>query len=199
MSPRRLQARIVSKTPLHAGFLRLNRYRLQVDRRDGGTREYDWELMERADSVGVLGYDPRLDAVLLGNECRPGALVSGDYPFRDQLIAGALDGGESPLDAAVREMQEEAGLALRDPQLIHRGAYVSSGGTTERVALVFGYVDLQGVAGAVHGVGADEEVMAVVMPATQFIERALTGEADDCKTLLAGYWFAQRHASLRGG
>jgi ADP-ribose pyrophosphatase len=195
MNKNRLKARVLSRTPLHEGFLRLYRYRLEVQAHDGDLRDIEWELMERGNSVGVLAYDLVRDAVVLGNECRPGALVSGDNPFRDQLIAGVLEAGESPIDAAVREMREETGLTLADPAVIHPGAYASSGGTSERIALVFGLVDTTGVDGMVHGSDAKESVLAVVQPAQAFIERVLNGEIDDCKTLLAGYWFA-RHQAL---
>src|SRR5262245_6268639 len=93
-------ARIIARKPLHEGFLKLHRYTIEASKHGGGTHQFDWELMERGNSVGVLGYDPDRDEIVLGNECRPGALVSGDGPFRDQLIAGSLDSGESPLDAA---------------------------------------------------------------------------------------------------
>lgn len=186
-------ASIIARTPLHEGFLKVYRYCFEVQKHGGGTHRVEWEMMERGNSVGVLAYDPDRDEIVLGNECRPGALVTSDYPFRDQLIAGALEPDESPLDAAVREMQEEAGLVLRDPLIIHPGAYVSSGGTTEKIVLVFGTVDSRTAAGAIHGADASEDVLTVVLPARQFIERVQSGQIDDCKTLIAGYWFALRH------
>src|SRR6188472_1137001 len=100
MSTPKLAARIIAKVPLHEGFLKLYRYTLEVQQHGGGTRRIEWELMERGNSVGVLGYDPHRDEIVLGNECRPGALVSGAYPYREQLLGGVLDASESPLDAA---------------------------------------------------------------------------------------------------
>lgn len=191
------RATIVSRTALHEGFLRMYRYRLEVQRRRGGSRHIEWELMERGNSVGVLAWDPVRDEIVLGNECRPAALVVGQEPYRDQLIAGALDAGESALDAAVREMREETGLVLREPRVIHPGAFASSGGTTEKIALVFGLVDAATAAGAIHGTDGSEEVLTVVMPADTFLARVRSGEIDDFKTLLAGYWFAQHRPGLR--
>jgi hypothetical protein len=46
--------------------------------------------MERCNSVGVLGYDPRRDEVILIYEFRPGALAAGDTPFFDPLVAGTV-------------------------------------------------------------------------------------------------------------
>jgi hypothetical protein len=53
-------------------------------------------------------------------------------------------------------MQEEAGLDLSDPVLIHSGAYVSPSGTSEEISLVYGVVDTRS-AGGVHGSAAEDE------------------------------------------
>ena len=195
MSTRKLQARIHQRTALHEGFLKVYRYVFEVDRRRGGNVQLTWELMERGHAVAVLGHDPKRDEVVLVNEFRPGALVAGDNPFRDNLVAGAIDAGENPIDAAVREMEEEAGLTLREPRLIHPGAYVSSGGTSEKITLVYGRVDTS-AGGGIYGVSTErEETLAVILPAHTYIDRVRRGEINDLKTLVAGYWFAERHAS----
>ena len=156
-----------------------------------------WEIMERGNSVAVLGHDPVRDEVVLGNEFRPGVMVRGEYPYRDNLVAGVIENDESPLDAAVREMLEETGLVLSNPVLIHPGAYVSSGGTSEKMAIVYGTVDTSH-AGGVHG-NADEQedILSVVLPAKVFLDRVRSGDINDLKTLVAGYWLAERHAGTQ--
>jgi ADP-ribose pyrophosphatase len=91
--------------PMCSGFLRVNRYEVDVERHDGGWRTQTWEVMERGDAVAVLGYDPVRDEVVLVNEFRPGALIAGDFPFTDNLVAGGVAENESTLEAAVREMK----------------------------------------------------------------------------------------------
>lgn len=190
-----LRAVIRRKTPLCEGFLRVYRYEIEVEKHLGGNVLLTREVMERGHAVAVLGHDPVRDEIVLVSEFRPGALVAGEYPYRDNLVAGAIDGEESALGAAVREMQEEAGLVLTNPVLIHPGAFVSSGGTSEKISLVYGHVDTR-YAGGVHGNAAEQEdILTVVMPARAFIERVRSGAINDLKTLVAGYWFAERHAS----
>ena len=125
-------------------------------------------------------------------------MVSGDYPYTENLVSGGIPEGESILAAAVREMQEEAGLALTEPRIIHPGAYLSSGGTSEKVALVFGFVDASR-AGGVHGAeGESENILSVVLPAQEFIDRARAADMGDLKTCFAAYWLAEyraRHAA----
>ena len=191
MSKRRLSTTIRRVTPLYSGFLKVNRYEIEVERHEGGMRRLAWEVMERGHAVAVLGYDPARDKVVLVNEIRPGVLAAGDYPYTDNLVAGAIGEGETPLEAAVREMKEETGLDLRDPVVIHPGAYVSSGGTSEKIAIVFGIVDTR-AAGGVHGnPDEQEDILTVVLSAQDFIDRTRRAEITDLKTLVAGYWLAE--------
>jgi ADP-ribose pyrophosphatase len=148
-------------------------------------------MMERGNAVAVLAHDPGRDQVVLINEFRPGVMVAGEYPFRDNLVAGAIGSNETALQAAVREMQEETGLLLSNPLLIHPGAYVSSGGTSEKISIVYGTVDTAH-AGGVHGNPSEnEDILTVVLPAKVFIDRVRSGDINDLKTLVAGYWFAE--------
>lgn len=195
MTSKQPTAVIHSRTPLHCGFLRVYRYEFDVEKHDGGIRRTTWEIMERGNAVAVLGHDPRRDEVVLVNEFRPGALVAGDYPYRDNLVAGSINDNETALGAAVREMQEEAGLVLSNPVLIHPGAYVSSGGTSEKISIVYGTVDTSH-AGGVHGNASEnEDILTIVMPAKVFIARVRSGDINDLKTLVAGYWFAEHMAA----
>lgn len=186
-----LKAIIKSVTTLASGSLELNRYVFEVDRYARAAHEVTWEVMERGHSVGVLGYDPERNEVVLINEFRPGAMVAGDYPFFDTLVAGTIENDESPVNAAIREMKEEAGLELHHAVLVHPGAYVSAGGTSEKLAIVAGVVDTS-TAGGVHGKRREgEDIKSLVQSADEFVRRARSGEIVDMKTLLAGYWLAE--------
>jgi ADP-ribose pyrophosphatase len=192
-----LKAVFRDKRPLHEGFLRVYEYEFDVEKHGGGVAHISREVMERRNAVAVLGHDPNRDEVVLGNEFRPGVIVNDEYPYRDNLVAGAIDEGETAIEAAVREMREETSLVLSNPVLIHSGAYVSSGGTSEKISTVYGIVDTS-LAGGVHGKSSeDEDILSVVLPAKVFIDRVRCGEINDLKTLVAGYWFAERRAGVK--
>jgi ADP-ribose pyrophosphatase len=197
MTARRLNARVRSVERIADGFLKVNRYEFETDKHAGGSQVIVREVMERGDAVGVLAYDPVRDEVVLVSEFRPGCFLAGEDAFRPNVVAGGIGEGETPIDAAVREMQEEAGLELRDPVIVHPGAYVSSGGTSERIAIVVGSVDASR-AGGVHGSAAEaEDLLTVVLPALEFIASVRRGEIADLKTMVAGYWLAENRERLR--
>ncbi|MET0988343.1 MAG: NUDIX domain-containing protein [Steroidobacteraceae bacterium] len=197
MSKRKLSATIRSKKPLAHGFLKVNQYEFEIDTHRGGKQIVVRDVMERGHAVGVLPYDPNLDAVVMVNEFRPGCVIAGDEPFTDNLVAGGIGDDESALDAAVRETQEEANLILRDPVLAHPGAYVSSGGTSEKIAIVAGIVDASR-AGGVHGNESEtEDILTVVVPAEELFERVRCAQITDLKTIVAVYWLAEHRDALR--
>lgn len=197
MASRKLTASVRSVTRIADSFLKLDRYEFETEKFSGGTQVITRDVVERGNSVGVLGFDPVRDEVVLISEFRPGCFVAGDDAFTENLIAGGVAENESPLDAAVREMNEEAGLELRNPILVHPGAYLSSGGTSEKVAIVAGVIDAS-KAGGVHG-SADEaeDILTVVLSRELFLQRVRSGEVTDLKTLFAGYWLAENVERLR--
>jgi ADP-ribose pyrophosphatase len=194
---RKLHAEIKKITPEFNGFLSINRYEIEADRHEGGKHTVTWLLMERGHAVAILGYDPARDEVVLGNEMRPGVLAAGDYPYTDNLPAGGIPKGETAVEAAIREMVEEQGLELKNTEVIHEGAYVSSGGTSEKIAIVFGTVDMS-KAGGVHGLETESEnIKAVILKSDEFLRRVRAGEITDLKTIVAGYWLAENRDRLQ--
>lgn len=196
-SDKKPQARIISRERVYDGFFKMDRLVIEMDKHEGGTQILKREMFERNHAVTMLGYDPATDDVVLINEMRPGTLSAGKDAFTDALPAGMIDEGEDSLTAAKREMLEETGLELKNARLIHEGAFVSPGGTSESIALVFGTVDTS-KAGGVHGhAGEGEDIKTVVMKADAFIARANSGELNDLKTLAMAFWLACNKESLR--
>lgn len=191
------QAKIVDTKRVYDGFFKMDELTIEMDRHEGGTMTLKRLNFERGHAVAMLGYDPVRDEVLLVNEMRPGMLAAGVYPFVDALPAGMIDEGEDPVTAAVREMHEEAGLELKNPRMIHDGAFVSSGGTSERISLVVGIVDTS-KAGGIHGApGEGENIKTVVISADEFIARAEDGRLLDMKSLVCAFWLAKHRDELK--
>lgn len=197
MTKKKLEAKIKKSSTEYDGFLKIRKYEIERDKHEGGKEDITWYVMERGHAVGVLAYDPVRDVVVLVNEMRTGVLVDGGEPFTDTIPAGMIDKGETPLDAAIRETKEETGLTLKDAKVIHEKAYVSAGGTSESIALVFGIVDAS-KAGGVHGKAAEHEnIKVIVMKTGEFMRKVKSGEINDLKSMVAAYWLQENKPALQ--
>jgi ADP-ribose pyrophosphatase len=197
MTKKKLEATVKKITPEYKGFLTINRYEIEKELHEGGKQDMTWLIMERGNAVGILAYDPGTDEVVLVNEMRPGILAAGGYPYTDTLPAGGINKNETPEQAAGREMQEETGLDLKNARIIHDRAYVSAGGTSESISIVFGIIDIT-KAGGIHGKEEEKEnIKSVVMKSAEFMDKIKSGEINDLKTMVAGYWLIENKPSLQ--
>lgn len=140
-------------------FFGMEEARLQFRRHDGSLSDpvERCALMVGAASV-VLPYDPVRDQVLLVEQFRAPVFLAGDpAPWVWEPVAGLVDPGETPAEAALREAREEAGLMLARLEPVGQ-MYSSTGSSGEFLHLFIGIADLTDtvtVSGA--GVAAEGE------------------------------------------
>lgn len=188
---------LMRETPFR-GYFRIDKYTLrhQFFDRPGWSEAYTREVFERGHATAVLPYDPIRDEVVLIEQFRAGALAAGWHPWLLEVVAGIIDGDESPEDVARREIREEAGLDIRDLRLVAR-YLVSPGGTSETCSLYCGLVSTNG-AGGVHGVDREHEHIKVhVLPAGDAIAMAEDGRMDNATGLIALLWLSKNRDTLR--
>ena len=94
-----------------------------------------------------------------------------------ELPAGTLEEGESPLESARRELEEETGLTGGTWREV-RAFYTTPGFCRERMHLFFAHDLEQGAASPAE----DEELELVRWPATEIASRL--HEVEDAKTLV---------------
>ncbi|MDD5274329.1 MAG: NUDIX domain-containing protein, partial [Methylovulum sp.] len=151
---------ILSKETVYNGFFRLEKYRLKHTLYAGGwSAELNRELFVRGECVGVLLYDPHTDQVVLIEQFRVGALAQPDHAWLVEIVAGAIEEGETASEVAYREALEEAGCTIEELLEISQ-FYTSPGGTAERLTLFCGKVDCTAV-GGIHGLADEHEDIMV--------------------------------------
>jgi len=193
------QAEITERKRVYDGFFKVDELTINMGMHNGGSMEIKRLIFERGHAVAILGYDPYTDEVLLINEMHPGLLAAGEYPFIDSLPAGMIDEGEAVLEAAAREFFEETGAQLTSAKVIHSGAYVSSGGTSEKITLVVGTLDMtKVVSGSIHGITAEgEDIRVSVVKADDYIARAESGQLHDMKCMVFALWLSKNRDAMR--
>jgi ADP-ribose pyrophosphatase len=188
---------VIEQEYLYRGFLRLKRIRLRHTLFEGGWGdEIDRELIERGDCVAVLLYDPDVDAVVLVEQFRVGALGHSKTPWLLEIVAGIVESGESSEAVAYRETVEEAGCAIEELRYICE-YYSSPGAFSERMTLFCGRVDSSKV-GGVHGVLAENEDIKVwVMPFDEAFELMTQGKVNSATAIIGLQWLALNREPLQ--
>ena len=184
------------------GRFPLDVVRFRQRRFDGATSGLrTWELWRRGRAAALLPYDPTTDAVVLIEQFRLPALAAGLDPMLVEIPAGLADRPESAEATALRETQEETGLAVDRVESIGEFLLVP-GGADELCALFVGRVrvpvtDAAGVGGVAGLAAENEDIRTRVWPAADAIDAALAGRFPNVLTTVALLWFAARRDWLR--
>jgi ADP-ribose pyrophosphatase len=145
-------------------------------------RSYD--VLRRGSAVAIVLYDPDRDNVVLVEQFRLPALLSGSSPWQIEAAAGLIDTDETPEAVAVRETREETGLALIGKLIPIQHYLSSSGNSDEHVFLFCGRVDSAGAEG-VHGLAEEHEDIRVVVKPWAEVEALLdAGAIESAHTLI---------------
>lgn len=201
---------IIARERVYDGFFKLDRLQLRHRKFDG-----DWsatlprELIIRRDAVGVLLYDPQLDAIALIEQFRTGIIDSHDRgdgapsandknksPWIFELVAGLIDRDETPAEVARREALEEADCAVLALEPIFE-FFMSPGGTNEYLHLFCGRCDLRS-AGGIHGLPEEHEDIRVHVLAYEAVIALLhSGAINNAITIIALQWLQMQRERLR--
>ena len=190
---------IIERRRLYADYFALDEIDLKHTRFSAGmSAQVTRAVFMAADAALVLPYDPKHDTVLLVEQMRVGPLGRGDRTlWQFEPIAGRLDPGETPQDAARRETMEEANLQLGDLLPVAE-AYCSPGTSSEFHYIFVGLADLQEhVAGLGGLVGEDEDIRSRILSFDALIDMCDRLEAANAPLALAAYWLARHRDRLR--
>lgn len=181
------------------GFFRLKHFDLRHRRFDGGFS--DWfqrETFVAYDAALVLPYDPKTDRVLLVEQLRFGPIWRDDpAPWMLEPVAGLVDAGEAPADAARREAVEEAGLELGALQPMMR-AYPSPGYSSEFYHCFLGLCDLSGPRRDTNGLRDEhEDIRSHVIPFERAMALLDSGEINAMPLAAMLLWLARHREHLR--
>ncbi|BCX88463.1 ADP-ribose pyrophosphatase [Methylomarinovum tepidoasis] len=193
----RYEYEILEEEVAYRGFFNLLRLKLRHRLfRGGWSRVLVRELFQRGNCVAVLPYDPRRDEVLLIEQFRVGPLKNGDPAWMLEIVAGAIEPGETPEEVAWRELQEECGCRARAMTPVTE-FYTSPGGSSEKITLFWADVETEG-AGGIHGLRCeDEDIRVHVLPFAAACAKVEGGEIDSAIPILALQWLALHREQLR--
>lgn len=188
---------IVDEQALYQGFFNLTRFRLRHTLYRGGWSEViERELFHRGRCAAVIPYDPVTDHVVLIEQFRIGAIRHRQPPWLLEIVAGAVEEGETPEDVAHREANEEAGCSIRELIPIYE-FFTTPGGCSERLSLFCGIVDASELGGHFGLAEEQEDILVQVVEFAAAMDLLRHGRIDSAIPIIALQWLELNRGRLR--
>jgi ADP-ribose pyrophosphatase len=179
---------VLFRETVYRGWANVDELCVRHESNGGQWREPEKRLsVEAGDAAAVLLHNTDDDTILLVRQFRAPLIRHGE-PWNLEIVAGKVDKGETPEQAARREVLEEVGHRLNDLQPITE-MYPSSGILSEKVTLFFATIDSTT---KVESGGGDEseDLELVSLPLQEALTQAQTAQLKDAKTLITLLWLA---------
>lgn len=188
---------IINETTVYQGFFSLKTIELKHSLFNGGwSKPITRELFHRGNCVAVLLYDPVRDEVVIIEQFRIGAVQLAEQAWLLEIVAGAIEPGETAEQVAYREAIEEAGCEIQQLVKIN-DFFTSPGGTSELLSLFYGKVDASNV-GGIHGLDEEDEDIAVTtMKFDAVYQLLLDGKILSAIPIIAIQWLYINRDKLR--
>jgi nudix-type nucleoside diphosphatase (YffH/AdpP family) len=144
--------------------------------------------LERGNSVAVLTFNTHTDKLILINQFRYPTYKNG-HGWTIEAIAGMIDSGETPEEAARREVEEETGLSISALQHITT-FYPSPGGSSELIFLYYSEVSGEPTNRDNTGgiISEGEDILSLEISLEEALKKIRSGEIMDAKTIIGIYW-----------
>ncbi|GFO72601.1 ADP-ribose pyrophosphatase [Bathymodiolus japonicus methanotrophic gill symbiont] len=194
------QFKVLKQETMYQGFFSLNRYQVQHSLFAGGNSEIlTRELFQRGSCVAVLLYDPDADKVVIIEQFRMGPVGQPErheQAWLLEIVAGAIEDGETAEQVAYREAEEEAGCVVKEMRLINE-FYTSPGGISERISLFYGRVNADDV-GGIHGLDHEhEDILVSTVSFAEAYAMIEDGRIESAIPIIAIQWLALNKHKLR--
>ena len=189
---------ILSREYLFRGFIQVEKVSLRhrLFQQSQYTSVIHRELIQRPEAAGVLIYNDQQQKFALIEQFRIGAMDDQDSPWQLEVIAGVLDGDESPESCIRRESLEESGCELQQLQHLF-SFYPSAGACAELFHLYSAEAELP-EHGGVFGVADEGENIQLHILHYSDIDRLLSnGRLRNAPVIMALQWLAQHIKTIR--
>lgn len=188
---------ILEERTQYDGFFSMKSYTLKHTLYKGGwSQPITRELFQRGNCVAVLLYDPIRDEVVIIEQFRIGAIEISDQAWLLEIVAGAIEPGETAEEVAYRESIEEAGCEIQELIKIN-DFFTSPGGTSELLSLFYGRVDTSDI-GGIHGLdNENEDIYVTTMKFNDVYQLLLDGKILSAIPIIAIQWLYINRDRLR--
>jgi len=152
------------------------------------------ELIRRKEAAGVLIYNDQQQKFALIEQFRIGAIDDPVTPWQLEIIAGVLDGDESPETCIRRESLEESGCKLNHIEPLF-SFYPSAGACDEIFHLYVAQAELPDEGGVFGMPDEGENIQLHIIPYTELNALLKSTRLCNAPVIMALQWL-QQHCNL---
>jgi ADP-ribose pyrophosphatase len=165
-------------------------------RHDGYTVKMEREIFRMRSAVVILLYNPHTDEILLNQQFRLGAFMSGAKdPVMLECAAGMIDEGEAPEQTARREALEETGCEVGALEFV--GVFYPSPSCVDETLYLYAGCIEKAEAGFYGLEEEGEEIKTYLMPSAEVIALLDANTITNGPTAILLHWFARHRDRLR--
>lgn len=189
---------IMDRTFLFRGFIQVEKVSLRhrLFNQNEYTAVITRELIQRPEAAGVLIYDDEKQKFALIEQFRIGAINDQDSAWQLEIIAGVLDGDESPESCIRREALEESGCQIE--QLQHLFSFYPSAGACAELFHLYSAAANLPQHGGVFGMPDEGENILLHLIDYQQLETLLAnGRLRNAPVIMALQWLLQHIKTTR--
>lgn len=190
--------KVLSRESIYQGFVKLEKVSIQyrLFNQDKFSKVVERELIHRKKAAGVLIYNDEQKRFALIEQFRIGAIEDTRTPWHLEIIAGVLDGDESPEECIYRESIEEAGCKLYDLEHLFT-FYPSAGSCDELLYLYTAQADFP-ESGSIFGLAEEgENIKLHLFDYSQVQDLFLNEQLRNAPVIIALQWLKQHIQALQ--
>ena len=192
------EVKIQSREYLFRGFIQVEKVSLQ--HRLFNQTEYtpilQRELIHRPEAAGVLIYDDAQQKFALIEQFRVGAMDDSDSAWQLEIIAGVLDGDESPESCIRRESLEESGCEIDELEHLF-SFYPSAGACSELFHLYSAQAHLPEQGGVFGMPDEGENIQLHLIDYSEVTHLLTNGRLRNAPVIMALQWLQQHIKTTR--
>lgn len=177
------------------GYCNYERYRAEVPGADGRQVQQQRDVLRAGKVVAVLPVDPSRGEVVLIRQFRLPAHLANGLGDMVEIVAGRVEDGEQPIDAARRECTEEIGVA--PTRLVKLFSYLTTPGVTDEEIFVYaGAVDASKLREGAFATPEGEQLYLLRVPIDEALAALDSGAVHNGLSLIALQWLALHRSGL---
>lgn len=194
----REDVQIVDRAFVFQGFVQVEKVNLRhrLFNQAEYTAVISRELIQRPEAAGVLIYDDAQKKFALIEQFRIGAMDDQDSAWQLEIIAGVLDGDESPESCIRREALEESGCELKELQHLF-SFYPSAGACAELFHLYSANTTLPQEGGVFGMPDEGENIQLHIIDYREIPNLLTNGRLKNAPVIMALQWLQQQIKTVK--